>query len=392
MTATFTGQDEERVQSYLFYHLRMEMNSQRVTFGSIQRIFFIGPSQYRGDPNDGTARGSAPGVADSQDGRSVLPIVMAVPVAVAVGLGLFAFFTRRRRRQRQDKQEFPVDEAILEDASHDRSVASASSLVPLPDDQKLDPPPPLLLSSCSESSSSMDEVSTPMSQAASADLEAGHETPRTDTALDEGEPRADSPNLLLDLNADHPIHHAPTATTSTAATTLPQPAAPVVVMLDNLPPLPPRGRTSSKGSLQKPQSKTLKPKRRRKKKKKKAPLKRVNSRENIKEMETIQEASLEYGSDEDSYEYGSGSEYSWSTDETDSRPGSRDPSPIRSHSKSPSRSVYSQGSLALGQFSVATSAVTEPVSNTATTETKPSSMPSPIQEEPKIRPLPPPWV
>jgi hypothetical protein len=97
------------------------------------------------------------------------------------------------------------------------------------------------------------------------------------------------------------------------------------VSMDNLPPLPPGGPSAKTAAA------TVQPQRvkRRRKKKKLRSLLRTNSRENISVMDAIQENAKEDSGDDDSC---SGSEYSWSTDETDSRPGSRDPSPLRSPS------------------------------------------------------------
>ena len=92
-----------------------------------------------------------------------------------------------------------------------------------------------------------------------------------------------------------------------------------------LPPTAPYSKPPTPPSATK--SKTMKKRRRRKKKKKKKPvLVRVNSRESIQEMETIEEAEEEYADYEDEE-----SDY-WSTDEDDSSGGrhSRDPSPARS--------------------------------------------------------------
>jgi len=103
-------------------------------------------------------------------------------------------------------------------------------------------------------------------------------------------------------------------------------------VIDVLPPLPP-----TKKSFKNPppclQSLKQRRRRRRKKKKTKQKLIRVNSRENVKEMETIAEAEESDDDNNGLEEEECGSEYSWSTDGEDSEGrSSRDPSPARSDS------------------------------------------------------------
>lgn len=95
--------------------------------------------------------------------------------------------------------------------------------------------------------------------------------------------------------------------------------------IDNLPPLPPTGPSSKPSPAMAAAISNSNTRRRRKKKKrKKARISRVSSRENVQGMETIAEA--EEAADDDE-----GSEYSWSTSDTDGS-RSRDPSPCRSDS------------------------------------------------------------
>lgn len=97
------------------------------------------------------------------------------------------------------------------------------------------------------------------------------------------------------------------------------------VLPDTLPPKPPGGITTK---LPSSASKTIKVNRK-KKKRKKQNLVRVNSREHMAEMETISEEKDERSdSDEE------GSDYSCSTDDSGSRPGSRETSPTRAEPRS----------------------------------------------------------
>lgn len=168
----------------------------------------------------------------------------------------------------------------------------------------------------------------------------------TATATDDSE-------LLETQSKEPPEDEIKTTTADTSSTITPPPAAAEQVkictdppptretissspvpMVDLLPPKPPTD-PSSKAHLVAAMSKPLKVRRKKKKRKKKTKMARVNSRENIKEMETITEGGEESeGSDDD------GSEYSWcSTSDSNassrqsspsqSRGGSRDASPAR---------------------------------------------------------------
>jgi large-conductance mechanosensitive channel len=122
---------------------------------------------------------------------------------------------------------------------------------------------------------------------------------------------------------------------------LPAPSKETILPLPppDLPPLPP-STISSKPSAAVVAATANTRRRRKKKKRKKAKLTRVSSRENVQGMETIDEIEERDG-DEDE-----GSEYSWSTSDTDGS-HSRDPSPARSDSPleiPPARSTDSQSS------------------------------------------------
>jgi len=102
----------------------------------------------------------------------------------------------------------------------------------------------------------------------------------------------------------------------------------------NKPPMPPTARLAKPHAAVPVVSKSLKKRRKRKKIKKTKSLKRTNSREKIDGMDTIAEGEEENSGDNNGSD--NDSEYSWySTDENDSEPGSRDPSPNRSREVSP---------------------------------------------------------
>lgn len=162
------------------------------------------------------------------------------------------------------------------------------------------------------------------------------------------------------------------------------------VMTDALPPKHPTGPSSK--TLLVPLVAAAKPpksRRRKKKKKKVATIIRSNSRENIKEMETITEVEEETSGDNHDINDGSDDDDdgSWCST-SDSDPGSRDPSPARSsRDPSPARSTGSAGKDRSGT----TSAV-----ETATWDTSTSIGPSPDRtvgtDKPKPKKIPPTWI
>ena len=164
-----------------------------------------------------------------------------------------------------------------------------------------------------------------------------------------------------------------------------------VVMTDALPPKHPTG-PSSKALLVPLVVAAKLPKslrRRKKKKKKMATIIRSNSRENIKEMETITEVEEETSGDNNDIhdESDDDEEGSWCST-SDSDPGSRDPSPARSsRDPSPARSVGSAGK---------DRATTPSVVETTTWDTSTSIGPSPDRtigtDKPKPKKIAPTWI
>jgi hypothetical protein len=387
MTAYYTGDDELVVQNYLLYHLAVEINSQRVLIGTIDEVFFIGASQFVA----ATGQGGDPALVedDNSSASSIIPLVMSVPIAVVAFLALFAIVVGKRRRSREI--------VIVETQDDGEDYVSANS--------SIDP--------LYEQKESISPVAT------SPDLEFGqlqnyYGESVPDRQTETVEPRSDSPNLLLDLEADH---HPTTMNAAIEQQLSYPPMVAPMMMVDVLPPRP----SAKTAAAKQPVSKTLKRRRRKKKNKKKPPITRVNSRENVKVMETVDEAADERGSDEDDC-YGSGSEYSWSTDEADSRPNSREASPVRtgrhrspspgpSRHRSPSpgpspirpgrnhtppRGRPKQADITPVPFVTGNFAqgfmTPENVWTDSGNAQVPNNIPSPIEEEPKIKPLPPPWV
>jgi hypothetical protein len=188
------------------------------------------------------------------------------------------------------------------------------------------------------------------------------------------------------------VNEAEENVTSTVAVTSNDTHTPVQ-MTDALPPKHPTGPSSK--ALLVPLVAAAKPhksQRRRKKKKKKkmAAIVRSNSRENMKEMETITEVEEETSGDNNDLRDGSDDDEdgSWCST-SDSDPGSRDPSPARSsRDPSPARSTGSGG----GKDRAATTSAVE----TTTWDTVTSIGPSPDRtvgtDKPKPKKTPSTWI
>jgi hypothetical protein len=317
MTALYTGDDTQAVENYLLHHIQTEIDSQRVLVRQIKEIIFLGDRTTYGLEELGPL---------SSDGSVGLPVGLSLSACfLTVALIVYAATTRKRKRKSRDVR---------------RAQAKKKSEVDIPKGDTGS-----MHSSESEiifASSAQDRDAEVPSTTNIVDVYAAVDV---NTSVDDQLAMDMIMDDLSDCPSDAPALH-------------PQDLKALrTTVVDLLPPLAP-------GQLAKPRSKTMK-KRRKMKKKKRIKLTRVNSRENMNEMETISEANEEVVSDDDDDDV---SEY-YSTDDDDSSADrtSRDPSPARSR-------TGSMGSAASGASG--------------------GVPPSPIKEEPtapKIRLLPPPW-
>ena len=278
----------------------------------------------------------------SSSGSSKGGVIGGTVSAAAILLLAVAAFVFHRRRNRRAHKEANAKHEIIMDIEPTGAPEQTESEHPDPakttvdvENQKDDS-----ADGRDQELPSSDQLSVPIALTALRTLS-------TTTATDESElPETSSKEPLEDE-----IKTTTNTTTNTTATATPpstveevkictdppptrEKGASPVPLVDLLPPKPPTD-PSSKAHLVAAMSKPLKVRRKKKKRKKKTKMTRVNSRENIKEMETITEGGEESeGSDED------GSEYSWcSTSDSNassrqsspsrSRGGSRDPSPAR---------------------------------------------------------------
>jgi hypothetical protein len=243
MMARYTGDDTQAVEHYLLYHIRTEMDSQRVLVHQIKEILFLGDRATYGLPE------SDPISSHSYTGLTVGLSLSAGLLALA----LYAVISRRWRRRRED--------------SRDVCNITKDGIMEIPNGD----------TGSTHSSEGKDNSSLNSQDA---------EVPSTDGEAYVTEQQA--MDLIMDDISDCP---------SDSPALHPQDLAVNAKMVDMLPPLAP-------GQLTKPRSKTMK-KRRRKKKKVKRKLTRTNSRESINEMATITEANEEVLSsdDDDTSEY-----------------------------------------------------------------------------------------
>lgn len=341
MTASFYGSkdDAATVENFLAHYIESQIANGTIRTDEIQKVAFLG-QQTKGVPSIGSPDANEAETQPSSSGSNSIALATSLTVGIMfVFLILFAAI-RRGRQTAKDDSASDIDPQNLRDGQKIRSIdvgddeegnvtlenASQYPLNSLSDssvfdhihDSKADEenPPLLLLTSTmttqptSHGNSSIPATSTMMTLPTSNTTNPLIQTKSPKYVERPGEERQVNSLTLavpttLDVSAEN--------ITNTA-------------VVDVLPPKPP-GSNASK--LPTGASKSMKVNRK-KKKKKKQKLVRVNSREQIAEMATITE---EKDLDEDE----EGSEYSsYSTDDDDSRTGSRENSPCRSNS--PNRS------------------------------------------------------
>lgn len=339
MTAHFTG-DRDTVKKYLELNIEQEMNSRRV------RIEEVKECRYIGDRSGLRANASTRMTLDSKNNSTNLALVFGVLVGVV--MLFFAILLARGRRSSEEA-------VVLDDGEIDDNEQMPSPLPPIiPLQQREETKAAQRPSNSGDSNDSMihpidfvlgndeDKGLQPVSIATIASGNMDGPVPINHypifRGLDERSSNSNPEGSGGNENIDPP--HLPTL---------------CVVPLDTI---------LTKEPIE---SKTLKRRRKRKKRKKKQRvLKRVSSKQNINEMETISEldeggANIDHeGSGCDGSEY-SASEYS-TDDEDDSIFVMNTPTSASDDGTSPK--------VSLG----------------------PVIPPSPIREEPKIRKLPPPWI
>lgn len=290
MRAEYTGGSRQSVRQYLLNAIAGVMNSQNIRTGTVQETAYLGE-------RIGYRPIQAPSDDDNNVGLAVGLSAAAALVVLLAGL----LFVKRRRTESQP----PVQTAKIERVADTR-----------PDIEYL----PTTAESFSGSVGSEGAISPPLPADAATVLS-------DDAIVDDDSVLATRATMSDDATeiAGNGTHIRRTATPPLTENV----AAAMVAGLAFLPAAAPRDTKKSQ---------TLR-KQRRKKKIKKKTMVRTNSREQIQGMEAITEASEEESHvstlDEEAQnpeanDSDSDSQYTWVTDESGSRPGSRDPSPARS--------------------------------------------------------------
>jgi len=420
MHAQYSG-DEQTIRTYLLSQIEIELNSDRVRIEYVEDARFIG---VRDALMDGNYR-------EEIDSRSLSSTSLALVVSVAIGILvlLLAFLLARGTRQRQqqmildggdqmDEGATVVPSVVGVKAQRERSIRSSSSgdteeSLPDRNDTSLDQPDSFAIGDatktvsnrkCEEqgqqssmpdlSESSPDElpdvgadadvnvvvnVLASSSSLVLTSLEEGNSEAQTPTGVANARStqgaRKDAPagsaSVLQqseqDLVEDKETHGRLTAAALANRAYLGVPPRPpvAVVPLDEQQKMnrvvAEEASVTASSSASAKASKTLQPRRKRRKKKKRV-LKRVNSRNSVDEMETIEEH------DENEISRNN------NCDDTGSEFGSEYGSEFSEYSTEDEQDLTNTG--------VGDAIADQPESN----------MPSPIKEEPKIRPLPPPWI
>lgn len=317
MTVYYTGNETSMVNDYILKLIKYNLDGQQTLTGGLTKTLFLGE---RATYNPGTQPSRSPA---SSSTNAALAAGLSVG-AVVVLMVAFLVYSRRRRVQNVIIEEKPDDMLDLE-----KATTRSSRLLTDEEDDVV--PPGMFVVAHGAPASPEHTVATNVtvkSLGSSTTVLMSNKTKKIDT--DELLPDAVSVGSLDSDASDaaiRPDTPPPQDPTNFSGEPVNQ-DRPTQKMVDELPPLPPTGPSTKPppGSLA-AASKIMK-RRRKKKKKSKQKIVRVNSRDNVKEMETISEEHDAPDEDEE------GSDYSWTDGDSDGS-RSRDPSPSRSSESTP---------------------------------------------------------
>lgn len=310
MTIKYTGNNREAVEDQALNFIKHELQAQTALTGTVTQTRFVSrvlPPDYPGPVPAGADKeiqsSTAPGVA--------VGAVIGAAVVVLAGVLLL----RRRRRKNSVREGKSV--VIEEVTDEERGAADEfPTLSATPD--------------------SPGRSISAKSLASSATLLISNKSPQTTLETLPAEDELTVNSTASDAASDAAIVVPVVTPTKAAGEKSPQ------RVVDVLPPLPPNKSSSKPPPSAAAPAQSIKRRRKKKKKKKKnQALQRVNSRDSVKGMETIAESSEEINDDDDDDD---GSEYSWSTDDSEcsrSREPSPDPSGRSSRDPSPDPSSRS---------------------------------------------------
>ena len=346
MMAHFVGPEEEAnaVEQFLSDHIKRVIDGPQVLRNGVEQASFVGSrlvatSEPKGEIETSTA-----------ERKSLIPATLGGSAAAGLVIGLVSalFLVRRRRRRADQRSEFipeiPVDNKVVTkpaeptQSESDRPEFDAEN----PATTKNETPDAELPSTDEPHLATIATART-----ASETIDGSHDVPH------ESAPTAATPNDIntRELPSEISIKPREEENASSPGSSKPPipmvpkpPSSPTTAALLSKPPPAPKPAVARTPT---PPPGTLKKKRRRKKKKKnkKAVLVRVNSRESMREMETITEAAEEEVVEDNT------SEYSWySTSDSCCSVGSRSRDPSPSPMDMSGETIETNGSQDLGSF------------------------------------------
>lgn len=350
MTAYFVGEEDQAlaVETWLADHIANVIDGPLVVRNGVEQAAFVGAKLV-------SPAGAEMDIGDSVDTRnsersSLLPATLGGGIAVGLMLGLVTtlFLLRRRRRNASERSEvipeIPLDEKVVA-----KPADATQTETDQPDNDIENQPTSLSRNTYPDQElPSVDNVAqfvtVPTAPTSSETVDGSASTPPHDlteettilrqSSTDAATPSTDATTTFVDQQLPSEINIKPREDPSSPGSTkppipmVPKPPPPpsppsTISSASKPPPAPKRTPTPPPGTLKKSRRK----KKKKKKKLKKASVVRVNSRENINEMETITEAQEDDESNDDD------DEYSWYS-ASDSNCSSREPSPTRSLSRS----------------------------------------------------------
>jgi hypothetical protein len=364
MAAMYENNGRDVVESYLLSIVKDEMDENKILVGDILETAYIGRRSSSALENVSDSSNSSVGMAASV----TIPLIFIL----LVGMLLFALRKRHQKRERAHSKDAARVATDL-DNFHSESGSHESRNVPV-------------------AATTTDEESVEVLATVSKSGVATVNSDETDNAVVPDDYDDNSDIAVRDIasddatevagNLDETRVIAPLSTARKQKMTRDeretvQSAAEKAATLAGLP----SDAISASSPSRKGRSQTLKPQRKKKKVKKKKQLMRTNSREQIQGMEAITE-----GEEEEVHSDSDDSDYSWVTDDTGSRNGSREPSPNPS-----SRDTSSTGSREPSPSPTSHGRDISPANSRTSQGDDPILPPRPDSK--KTPPLPPPmWV
>ena len=334
MTVEYTGQDPKAVETYLRAAIAKELDMQQALTTGIEQTLYLGnrsdflvsaspPQTPVGGPG-----APPPPVQLTPDNTRTIALTTVLSATVVMFLVLVGFFvTRNRRRTAATPDEEDLEKASTQESSPRSSPDDEISTNPVFESYSSHPgkAPTQISFQGRPGPDAPDSKPSPDSPAHSATtIRARSIGSSTTIHMSNRRPTTPDTTESLSIISSDTASAASDDAVRAASANRSTDGKDSVKMVDVLPPLPPNMRGSKAGAVPPAAVKPPQRRRRRKKKKKgKRTVKRVNSRDSVKEMETIAEGEEEYDSGDD------GSEYSWYSEESEGS-RSRDPSPARS--------------------------------------------------------------